>query len=79
MEAISPKVIAVVPLDNYKLSIAFENGEDRLFDVTPYLEQGIFSELKDIDYFVQVAVSFDAIEWPHGQDFSRDTLYLKGI
>ncbi len=72
----NPAVVTVIPEDNYKLIITFDNGEDRLFDVTPFLERGIFTELKDIDYFRKVKVSFGAIQWPHEQDFSKDTLYM---
>ena len=28
-----PKAVAVVPLENYRLSVRFENGEQRIFDV----------------------------------------------
>ena len=71
----NPVVTAVEPKKNYKLSITFENGEKRIFDVTPFLDKGIFSELKNIDYFQKVRVAFGAIQWPNEQDFSKDTLY----
>ena len=74
----NPTVVTVKPENNYKLSITFDNGEKRLFDVTPFLDKGIFSELKNIDYFKKVKVAFGAIEWPHEQDFSKDTLYMLG-
>ena len=64
--------------DDYKLRIGFENGELCLFDVSPYLDKGVFQELKDKDYFKQVKVSVGSIEWPNEQDFSKDTLYLLG-
>jgi hypothetical protein len=72
----SPKVIKVEPLEEYQLRITFSNGEIRRFDVAPYLDKGIFTELQSIDYFQQVHVSFGSIQWPHEQDFSPDTLYL---
>ena len=72
----SPKVIKVEPLEGYQLRITFSNGEIRRFDVTPYLDKGIFIELQSIDYFQQVQLSFGRIQWPHEQDFSPDTLYL---
>lgn len=43
-------VKSVKPLAGYKLLLKFENNEDKIFDVTPYLEIGKFSELKE--YFV---------------------------
>tara|TARA_B110000977_G_C10978135_1_gene455041 strand:+ start:957 stop:1127 length:171 start_codon:yes stop_codon:yes gene_type:complete len=48
------------------------------FDVAPYLDKGIFSELKDENYFKQVKVAFGSAEWPNDQDFSKDTIYLLG-
>ncbi len=71
----NPKVITVKPENNYKLLIAFENGEERVFDVKPFLDKGIYPELKDIDYFKKVTVAFGAVQWPNEQDFSKDTLY----
>lgn len=72
----SPSVILVEPRKDYKLIITFDNGEKRIFDVTPFLDKGIFSELKDIDYFQKAKVAFGSVEWPHEQDFSKDTLYI---
>ncbi len=40
-------VIDAKPLKNYTLLLTFDNNEKRIFDVAPYLEKGIFSELKD--------------------------------
>lgn len=73
-----PPVSSVKVVNNYRLSIEFANGECRLFDVSPYLDKGIFNELRDTDYFKQVKVAFGSIEWPNEQDFSNDTLYLLG-
>lgn len=72
----NPTVTSVEALDNYRLKLVFDNSEAKLFDVSPYLDKGIFKELKNTDYFKQVRVAFGAVEWPHEQDFSKDTLYL---
>ena len=72
----NPAVTHVEPLPNYRLKIIFENGDARLFDVSPYLDKGIFTELKDDAYFRQARVAFGAVSWPHDQDLSKDTLYL---
>ena len=74
----NPYVKQAQVLPNYKLKIKFSNEELKEIDVTPYLNKGIFTELKDKDYFKQVRVSFGAVEWPNEQDFSKDTLYLLG-
>ena len=72
----NPRVISVEAEQGHKLKIVFENEEVRLFDATPFLEKGVFNELKNLSYFKQVRVAFGSIEWPHEQDFSKDTLYL---
>jgi hypothetical protein len=71
----NPRVKSVNAADHFHLEIIFENEEKREFDVAPYLEKGIFKELKDESYFRRVKVSMGTIEWPHGQDFCPDMLY----
>jgi len=71
----SPRVTKVSPESGHRIYLEFSNGERREFDVSPYLEKGIFQRLKDQDYFRQVRVSMGTIEWPEGQDFCPDTLY----
>lgn len=73
------KVISVKPLENYMLLVEFDSKEIRLFDVKPYLNFGIFTELKDEHYFKAVRTSLGSIAWKNGQDFSPETLYQKGV
>jgi len=68
-------VKSVKPLDGYKLLLEFENNEERIFDVTPYLDLGKFSELKDVALFNSVAVSFDTIGWSNHLDLDPELLY----
>ncbi len=70
-------VKAVKPLPDYKLLLPFENNEKGTFDVTPYLEHGIFSELRNLSIFNSVEVKFDTIEWPNGADIDPEVLYSK--
>lgn len=72
-----PKPISVIPQDDYTLILVFENGAQRLFDVRPYLDKGIFTELNDLDYFRQAKIAFGTVQWPHEQDFAPETLYLE--
>ncbi|MGM0444295.1 MAG: DUF2442 domain-containing protein [Fibrobacterota bacterium] len=68
------KVIHVEARKNHRLYVELSNGKKGLFDVTPYLEKGVFSELNDKNYFKQVKPFFIGISWPHEQDFSADTI-----
>ena len=72
------KVLNVEPTDDHHLIVTFINGERKKVDISPYLEKGVFRELKRINYFKRVSVSFGSVVWPHEQDLSYDTLYLCG-
>ena len=69
----------VKPQDNYLLLLTFENGEKRQFDMKPYLDFGIFKELKDSRLFGTVKPSFDSIEWDNEADLDPELLYQKSI
>jgi hypothetical protein len=70
-----PIVRGVKPLANFELELLFDNGEKRVFDVKPYLDKGIFRELKDAALFQKVRVCFDTIEWDNEADFDPEILY----
>lgn len=65
----------VTPADNYQLILTFENGEKRQMDMNPYLDKGIFNELRDISLFNTVRVCFDTIEWANEADLDPEFLY----
>lgn len=69
----------VQPQDDYLLLLTFENGEKRQFDMKPYLNIGIFNELKDLKIFKTVRKSFDTIEWENEADIDPETLYQNSI
>ncbi|MCK4312155.1 MAG: DUF2442 domain-containing protein [Candidatus Cloacimonetes bacterium] len=68
------KVIFVKPDKNYKLKVKLSNGKSGIFNVKPYLDKGIFKELKNREYFELVKIAFGGVVWPHEQDFSTDTI-----
>ena len=68
------KIIEAVPHDNYSLAVRLNNGKSGFFDVSPFLDKGIFQELKDIRYFEQMHVRRRSIFWPNDQDFCADTI-----
>lgn len=70
-----PGVKKVKPLDGYKLLLMFENDEERIFDMNPFLDKGVFRDLKDSDMFNTVHVSFDTVEWGNGADLCPELLY----
>ena len=72
----NPRVSTVHPNPDYTITLTFANGEVRRFDVKPYLDKGIFRELKDLQKFNTVKPFLGSIQWQSGQDFCPDTLYM---
>lgn len=73
----NPRIKEVHPSDDYTLIIVFENNEERVFDVKPYMDKGIFKQLKDRRIFNSVKPFLGSIQWMNGLDFCPDTLYLE--
>ena len=72
-------VKGVIPTNNYNLILTFSNGEKRQFDMNPYLDKGIFKELRDISKFNSVRLSFDTVEWDNEADFDPEILYKYSV
>jgi len=69
------KIVDVKPLDNFELLLEFNNGEKKIKDMKPYLEKGIFSKLKDKNFFNRVRISFGTISWDSEIDMDAENLY----
>lgn len=70
------KVKSVLPLKDYKLKVIFDNDVEKICDINQYLNDGDFTELKDIQLFNQVKCIGYYVEWPNELDLSADTLRL---
>jgi len=64
----------VKPMHDYQIYVEIEDGRKGIFDLKPYLERGVFRELKDVHYFNQVGILFGAVTWPNEQDIAPETL-----
>lgn len=64
----------VKPLPDYRIYVEIEDGRTGIFDLKPYLDHGVFRELRDLHYFNQVGILFGAVTWPHDQDIAPETL-----
>lgn len=73
----NPRVKTTKPNPDYTLTLMFANDEVKIFDVKPYLNIGVFRELRDMRLFNSVKPFLGSIQWQNGQDFCPDTLYLE--
>ena len=77
MESFYP--VDVKPMDDFRLILTFDNGEVRLFDVTPYLDDTFFSPLRNPKIFNTVRINPISIEWDGGIDICPDELYYNSV
>ncbi len=73
----NPRVNDVIANKDFTLTITFTNEEVGIFDMSPYLEVGIFKELKNWSLFNTVKPFMGTVQWLHEQDLCPDTLYLQ--
>lgn len=72
------KVISAKANDDLTLDLQFDDGMQKRFDVKPYLDFPVFRELKKLDYYEQIKITFGTVQWRNQQDISPETLYLEG-
>lgn len=65
----------VKPLEDYQLMLTFSNGEKRIFDMKPYLNKGIFKELRKVSMFNTAHIILDTVAWDNEADFDPEFLY----
>ncbi|MDR1779301.1 MAG: DUF2442 domain-containing protein [Tannerella sp.] len=69
------KVKSVEPQEDYFLYVTFADGKQGLFDMKPYLDEGVFRELRDPMKFNAVRVCASSIAWDNEIDIAPETLY----
>ena len=78
-EELGPRVVSVVPDDDYKLLLTFTNGEKRLFDTQPLLNLPMYRRLQNRTFFLSASVAFGTVHWPFDIDCCPDSLYAKSV
>ena len=76
----SKDVVAVTPLDGYRLRLHFEDGAVGEVDVAKLIQfQGVFAALRGKAVFDQVRVDpeLGTVVWPGGGDLDPDVLYAR--
>jgi len=72
-------VKVVKPLPDYRLYVEIADGRRGIFDVKPYLDHGVFQELRNLAYFNQVSIVLGALTWPRQQDIAPETLLAEFV
>ena len=85
----SPKVVQVIPVENYMVYVYFEDGKIVCYDGLPLLDKEVFKPLMETSVFNDTCtVMNDTLAWDIGRnrdasrciDIDPDTLYaLPGV
>jgi hypothetical protein len=73
------EVIEAKYLDNYRLSLTFNNGEQKTVDLQNELNGSVFAPLKQLDYFKKFQIKYNTVEWENGADYAPEYLYEIGV
>ena len=68
-------VVTVKVLSGYRLALEFENGDHRVFDMSPYMDKKPFNRLKDSSAFNGAHVDYGTVVWSGNIDIAPETLY----
>lgn len=68
-------VVKVEVKPDYKLYLEFENGEKRIFDMSPYMDRKPFVQLKGSPLFAMAFIDYGTVVWPGKIDIAPETLY----
>jgi hypothetical protein len=75
-----PRIVDVEPLPDFKLKLRFATGEWRQFNLAPWLDRGLFKEIKDSPaLYNAVGISFHTLAWPNGADLDPELLYEASV
>ena len=68
----SIKVTQCEPMPGYKLKVTCSDGATGIFDMSRYVERGMFKPLKDTQTFGRVRLTFGVPSWPGDIDIAAE-------
>ena len=73
------EVIKAEYVDGYRLMLLFNNGVQKIVDLSNSLRGTVYIPLRNIDYFQRFSIKFNTVEWDNGADFAPEYLYEMGV
>lgn len=70
-------VVSVHANEDFSLGLVFEDGARDVLDMAPYLDFGVFKQIKNFDQFKRVRIAFDTVEWECGVDLDPEFIRAK--
>jgi len=81
-------VVQVYPTNDFKVYVYFDDGAIRLYDISPYLNKGVFTKISELSSFKErCTVMNGTLAWDlSGQfdpskciDIDPETIYAQGL
>ena len=72
-------IVKVTPVEGFSLIVIFDNGQTRILDMRPFLDSGVFRQIKKTEEFNRVHVAFDTVEWDCGVDLDPEFVMTKSL
>ncbi len=77
---ITPKIIKANALENYKIELLYETGEQKIYNMQGLINTCKFYEkLKDVKKFRKIKIVGLSIQWEDGEDIAPELLYNDSI
>ena len=65
-------------LEDYRISLTFNNGETKTVDFQNELNGTVYEPLRQLDNFKKFQVKYNTIKWENGADYAPEYLYEIG-
>ena len=76
----TPDIIGVRALDNYLIYLMYETKEEKIYDMKKLINKNKFyKNLLNKQYFRNIKIRGDSIEWDNGEDVAPENLYYESI
>ena len=77
---ITPKIIKAKALENYKIELLYETGEEKIYDMAELINTCKFYEkLKDKEKFCKIKILGLSLIWEDGEDIAPEILYNDSV
>lgn len=73
------EVNSVEAVPGFGLLLTFNSGEQRRFDMRPYLHYPVFRRLENPVFFSMARVDYGTVTWPGDIDIAPETLYERSV
>ena len=76
----TPDIIGVRALENYLIYLMYETKEEKIYDMKKLINKNKFyKKLLNKQYFRNIKIRGDSIEWNNGEDVAPENLYYESM